>query len=103
MGILNVTPDSFSDGGRFNQLDDASEKMIQEIQFGVQYVSFCTETMESYDEFNKAEVDAYRGVLDDIAKELGHRVHKTEVMGEDGGPVKVEMIALGGIDPDEDI
>ena len=26
-----------------------------------------------YEEFNKAEVDAYRGVLDDIAKELGQR------------------------------
>ena len=23
MGILNVTPDSFSDGGRYNQLDEA--------------------------------------------------------------------------------
>jgi dihydropteroate synthase len=33
MGILNVTPDSFSDGGVFNSLDSAlrqSEKMIQE-------------------------------------------------------------------------
>jgi len=33
---------------------------------------------EVYDffKFNKAEVDAYRGVLDDIAKEVGDRVHK---------------------------
>ena len=23
MGILNVTPDSFSDGGKFNEIDDA--------------------------------------------------------------------------------
>lgn len=33
MGILNVTPDSFSDGGRFNQLDAAlkhAEEMIAE-------------------------------------------------------------------------
>ncbi|MEZ9125985.1 dihydropteroate synthase [Vibrio splendidus] len=32
MGILNVTPDSFSDGGRFNSLDNAllqAERMIQ--------------------------------------------------------------------------
>ncbi|MBU2865034.1 dihydropteroate synthase [Reinekea forsetii] len=31
MGVLNVTPDSFSDGGRFNQLDDAvvqAQKMV---------------------------------------------------------------------------
>ena len=25
MGILNVTPDSFSDGGRWNHMDDASD------------------------------------------------------------------------------
>ena len=33
MGILNVTPDSFSDGGKFDQLDTAlyqAEKMLQE-------------------------------------------------------------------------
>ena len=33
MGILNVTPDSFSDGGKFNQIDSAlrqAEKMIAE-------------------------------------------------------------------------
>ncbi|MFT7688058.1 MAG: dihydropteroate synthase [Candidatus Azotimanducaceae bacterium] len=33
MGILNITPDSFSDGGRFLRLDDAlsqAERMIQE-------------------------------------------------------------------------
>ena len=33
MGILNVTPDSFSDGGRFNNIDAAlrqTEKMIEE-------------------------------------------------------------------------
>jgi len=33
MGILNVTPDSFSDGGKFNSLDSAlfhTEKMIKE-------------------------------------------------------------------------
>ncbi|MBP5178052.1 MAG: dihydropteroate synthase, partial [Lachnospiraceae bacterium] len=33
MGILNVTPDSFSDGGRYNSLDKAlmrAEEMISE-------------------------------------------------------------------------
>ncbi|XLM20303.1 dihydropteroate synthase, partial [Chromobacterium piscinae] len=33
MGILNVTPDSFSDGGRFNRLEDAlarAEAMLAE-------------------------------------------------------------------------
>ncbi|MFC7061785.1 dihydropteroate synthase [Halobacillus seohaensis] len=29
MGILNVTPDSFSDGGRFNELEKAVERAVQ--------------------------------------------------------------------------
>jgi hypothetical protein len=32
-----------------------------------------------YEEFNKAEVDAVRGVLDDIAAEVGERVRKADV------------------------
>ncbi len=38
-----------------------------------------------YEEFNRGEVAEYRGVLDDIAKELGHRVQKiapTDPSGE---------------------
>ncbi|HJS90707.1 MAG TPA: dihydropteroate synthase, partial [Steroidobacteraceae bacterium] len=29
MGVLNVTPDSFSDGGRFARLDDAVTRGLQ--------------------------------------------------------------------------
>lgn len=32
-----------------------------------------------YEEFNKAEVESYRGVLDDIAKEMGHRRQGVDV------------------------
>jgi len=34
MGILNVTPDSFSDGGRFNHLDGALEQAMEMIEQG---------------------------------------------------------------------
>lgn len=37
-----------------------------------------------YDEFNKAEVDAYRGVLEDLAAETGGRIRKIEATGKDG-------------------
>ena len=29
VGILNITPDSFSDGGRFNSLESASNQLIK--------------------------------------------------------------------------
>ncbi len=40
-----------------------------------------------FEYFNKAEVDSYRGVLDDIAKETGGRVVKQEHTGAGGGPL----------------
>ena len=36
-------------------------------------------TIVDYEEFNKAEVDAYRSVLKDIADELGDRVQRQDV------------------------
>ncbi len=35
MGILNVTPDSFSDGGKFNSLDNALEQAQKMVELGV--------------------------------------------------------------------
>ena len=34
MGILNVTPDSFSDGGRFNNIDSALRHAEERIKDG---------------------------------------------------------------------
>lgn len=49
-------------------------------------------TLVDYEEFNKAEVDSYRGVLDDIAKEVGHRVQRQEVTGADGDEIRVRVV-----------
>lgn len=38
MGILNVTPDSFSDGGRFHELDDAVEQLDELLTSGADIV-----------------------------------------------------------------
>ncbi len=38
MGVLNVTPDSFSDGGRFNQLETAVERALQMQQEGAEII-----------------------------------------------------------------
>lgn len=52
-----------------------------------------------FEEFNKAEVDAYRGVLDDIAKETGGRVVKQEIGGKDGGAIPVKAYLV--VSPDD--
>lgn len=41
--------------------------------------------------FNQAEASEYRGVLDDIAKEVGHRAQKQEITGADGGVIRVSL------------
>lgn len=38
MGILNVTPDSFSDGGRYNTIDNALEQVKKMIEYGVDII-----------------------------------------------------------------
>ena len=44
-----------------------------------------------YLEFNKAEIDAFRGILDDIAKEVGERQQKHEVTGADGDVIRITL------------
>lgn len=38
MGVLNVTPDSFSDGGRFFNLDAAVEKAVEMVKEGADWI-----------------------------------------------------------------
>jgi hypothetical protein len=42
-----------------------------------------------YDQFNGAEVQQYRGVLEDIAAETGGRTKLVEVAGKGGDALKV--------------
>ena len=44
MGILNVTPDSFSDGGRFNQFDNALRHVERMLAAGVSIIDICGES-----------------------------------------------------------
>ena len=38
MGILNVTPDSFSDGGKFNAIESAIERALQMVEDGADII-----------------------------------------------------------------
>ena len=44
MGILNVTPDSFSDGGRFNQIDSAKRQVETMIDAGADIIDVGAES-----------------------------------------------------------
>ena len=38
MGVLNVTPDSFSDGGRFTSVERATEHAVRMVEAGAQFI-----------------------------------------------------------------
>lgn len=44
------------------------------------------------EKFNRDAHDSFRQALTDIAKELGHRVTKTEITGKDGGVIAIADI-----------
>ena len=48
------------------------------------------------------KIREFRGCMDDIAKELGQRVKKTELTGKDGGPVEFVTEWGGGVLEDSD-
>ena len=53
-----------------------------------------------YDEFNAAEVAQYRGVLDDIAKEMGARATVAKLQGDDNKPLVIKVEYAEAAKPD---
>jgi dihydropteroate synthase len=88
MGILNVTPDSFSDGGRYNQIDNALSHVQQMLDDGADIVDVGGESTRpgavkvSIDE----ELQRTIPVVSEIKRRFGCRVSidtsKAEVMNQ---------------------
>ena len=56
MGILNVTPDSFSDGGKFNSVDKATKRVKEMIDEGVDIIDIGgVSTRPGYEEVSLEE------------------------------------------------
>nr|WP_255858819.1 dihydropteroate synthase [Bacterioplanoides sp. SCSIO 12839] len=72
MGILNVTPDSFSDGGRFNSLDAALRKAEQMMRDGAAIIDIGGESTRPGAEpvTLQQELDRVIPVVEAIATEL---------------------------------
>lgn len=72
MGILNVTPDSFSDGGRYNNLDSALEQAKKMVEDGVDIIDIGGEsTRLGYTQISVAEeIGRVVPVIEMLSKEL---------------------------------
>ncbi len=97
MGIVNLTPDSFSDGGLFNQRDAALKQAYQLVAEGADYLDLGGEsTRPGAQEVSvQEELDRVMPVLETIKAELPVKVSldtaKTEVM-QAGIALGVDMI-----------
>lgn len=72
MGILNVTPDSFSDGGRFSNIDTALKQAEKMIQQGASIVDIGGESTRpgAQDVSEQAELDRVIPVIEKINQHL---------------------------------
>lgn len=87
MGILNITPDSFSDGGRFHSLDFAMSRAEQMIAEGVDIIDIGGESTRPGAEPLSVEEELHRVMpaiyaLRDCGKPLSIDTYKPEVMRE---------------------
>lgn len=72
MGILNVTPDSFSDGGKFNSFDLAVKHAQKMVSFGADIIDIGGESTRPGAEKISSEVELNRilPVIKKLAKEI---------------------------------
>lgn len=70
MGILNYTPDSFSDGGTWNHVDDALQHMEQMVQDGADIIDIGAESSRpGFTPISAAEeIDRLSGILPQLVK-----------------------------------
>ena len=72
MGILNTTPDSFSDGGKFNTLDKALSQASQLVEAGAHILDIGGESSRPFAEpvSEQEELDRTIPVIETIANEI---------------------------------
>jgi len=72
MGILNTTPDSFSDGGKFNHVDNAVEHAMKMVQDGADIIDIGGESTRPGSEkvSLEEELDRVIPVIEAVSKEV---------------------------------
>ncbi|NSL52915.1 dihydropteroate synthase [Calidifontibacillus erzurumensis] len=85
MGILNVTPDSFSDGGRFNNLESALQQAKRMVQDGADFIDVGGESTRpghvqiSEEEELRRILPVIKALKSTIEKPLSIDTYKAEV------------------------
>lgn len=97
MGILNVTPDSFSDGGKFNEINEALKHAKEMIKDGVDIIDIGGESTRPGHKYVEADEEIQRvvPVIKELKKEINVPIsidtYKAKV-AEEALKLGVEMI-----------
>lgn len=96
---LKVMSEGFADRAeRVRALNTVATALLTQIsEAEYQAVIGLTDDGEPIKAFDRGRVREFRGLLDDIAKEMGDRKQVTKLEGEDGEPLPVFLIA--GVNP----
>ncbi len=97
MGILNVTPDSFSDGGKFNSIDEALKHAIKMVEEGADMIDLGGESTRPGHKFVSAEeeisriVPVIKRLKEEINVPISIDTYKSEV-AEEALKLGVDMV-----------
>lgn len=102
MGVLNVTPDSFSDGGRFNSIDTALRHADEMIRWGVDIIDIGGESTRpnAPSVATKTELDRVIPVVQALQAEFGKDVWLSL---DTSNPVVMEQGIHAGADMVNDV
>ena len=109
MGILNLTPDSFSDGGQFNNEKSALQQAEKLLKNGASIIDIGAQSTRPKAEFLKAEeeIDRIGNIISLIKKEFPESLISLDTFysevvkfGFDEGIDIVNDISAGQFDPD---
>ncbi len=108
MGILNVTPDSFSDGGRFNEYDAAVARGIRLAEQGAHILDIGGESTRPFSRSVSVqeEIDRVVPVIDTLAQKINIPISIDTVKARvaraalDAGAAMINDISAFEMDPD---
>lgn len=96
MGVLNVTPDSFSDGGRFVHIDTALAHVEQMNQWGVDIIDVGAESTRPYASDVSDKEELVR--LTPIIKEIRNHFPNLLLSIDTSSPAVIEQMVDLGVD-----
>lgn len=102
MGVLNVTPDSFSDGGRYNTMDNALNHARDMIKYGADIIDIGGESTRPNAPMidTNTELDRVIPIVSAIAEKYGNKVW---ISVDTSNPIVMEQAINAGADMINDV